>query len=76
MSKSLLEAKKQFRVDENGRVQIHTALEDVKREIAIMKKLDHRNLATLYEVIENAKTDKIYIVMQYCSGGQIIDWDE
>jgi serine/threonine protein kinase len=41
-----------------------------------MKKLDHRNLATLYEVIENAKTDKIYIVMQYCSGGQIIDWDE
>jgi serine/threonine protein kinase len=37
------------------------ALEDVKREIAIMKKLNHPNVIKLHEVIENPEIDKLYM---------------
>ena len=37
------------------------ALDDVKREIAIMKKLNHENVIKLYEVIENPQNDKFYL---------------
>ena len=38
-----------------------SALDDVKKEIAIMKKLNHENVVKLYEVIENPLNDKIYL---------------
>jgi len=37
------------------------ALDSVKREIAIMKKLIHPNVIQLYEVIENPDNDKLYM---------------
>ena len=37
------------------------ALDNLKREIAIMKKLSHENVVWLYEIIENPNTDKIYM---------------
>lgn len=37
------------------------AYDSVKREIAIMKKLDHINVIKLYEVIENPDNDKLYM---------------
>lgn len=37
------------------------ALDNVKREIAIMKKLKHQNVIRLYEVIENPDNDKLYM---------------
>ena len=37
------------------------ALDSVKNEIAIMKKLSHTNVIKLYEVIENSNNDKIYM---------------
>jgi len=37
------------------------AYDSVKREIAIMKKLDHPNVIKLYEVIENPDNDKLYM---------------
>jgi len=37
------------------------AYDSVKREIAIMKKLDHANVIKLYEVIENPDNDKLYM---------------
>ena len=43
---------------------MRTALEDVKREIAIMKKMNHKNVANLYEVIENPEKEKIYLIME------------
>ncbi|XP_014510427.1 CBL-interacting serine/threonine-protein kinase 21 [Vigna radiata var. radiata] len=43
----------------------------VKREIRTMKLLHHPNIVSIHEVI-GTKT-KIYIVMEYVSGGQLLD---
>ncbi|KAF5380408.1 hypothetical protein D9615_004496 [Tricholomella constricta] len=43
----------------------------IRREIAVMKKCRHANIARLYEVIDDPKQDKIYLAMEYLSGGQV-----
>lgn len=63
-----------------GSLDIRNALQDVIREIAIMKKLRHTNVVRLHEVIDDDETDKlymskVYIVIDYCSNGPILDWD-
>ena len=37
------------------------ALQDVKREIAILKKLDHKNIVRLFEVIDDEENDKLFL---------------
>ncbi|KAK7200694.1 Protein kinase domain/Protein tyrosine kinase [Novymonas esmeraldas] len=41
------------------------------REVDIMKKLRHRNIVSLYEVIDDPNADKLYLVMQYVEKGVI-----
>ncbi len=49
-----------------------------------MKKLHHKNLVRLHEVIDDDENDKLYlskitsindIVMDYCERGEILKWD-
>jgi [calcium/calmodulin-dependent protein kinase] kinase len=47
----------------------------VQREIAVMKKLTHTNVLRLYEVIDDEEEDKLYMIMDYCNNGPILDWD-
>ena len=44
------------------------------KEIAIMKKLAHPNVITLYEVIEDDESDKLYMVMDLAENGEITRW--
>jgi [calcium/calmodulin-dependent protein kinase] kinase len=47
---------------------VKNALQDVQREIAVMKKIKHPNVIRLLEVIENPNTDKIYMGISFvCS---------
>eukprot|EP01062_Namystynia_karyoxenos_P029226 TRINITY_DN219_c0_g2_i1.p1 TRINITY_DN219_c0_g2~~TRINITY_DN219_c0_g2_i1.p1 ORF type:complete len:1501 (+),score=273.00 TRINITY_DN219_c0_g2_i1:124-4626(+) len=48
-----------------------TALQRVQQEVAIMKKLRHRNLVSLHEVIDDPEHDKLILVMDYMPGGPV-----
>lgn len=52
--------------------QNRTAMNDVMQEIAIMKKLDHKNVVRLYEVLDDPSVDKLYIIMEYVKNGSLI----
>ena len=52
-----------------------TALDDVYKEIEIMKKLDHPNIIKLYEIIDDPCSDKLYLVMPVADYGESIEWD-
>lgn len=43
----------------------------VKREIAIMKKCNHKHIVQLREVLDDTNTHKIYLVLEYLEKGEI-----
>ncbi len=84
----MLKKQKEYnRSEGNGIVQVKDAFQDVQREIAIMKELDHICLIRLHEVIDEANGDKLcmskktyklihlLIVIDYAKFGQIMNWD-
>lgn len=48
----------------------------IKREIAIMKKLHHPHVVKLIEVLDDLKSRKIYLVLEYCSKGEVKWYDD
>ena len=40
-------------------------LDAVKKEIAILKKCDHKNVLKLYEVIDDPDQDKLYLSLKF-----------
>ncbi|CUG86721.1 protein kinase, putative [Bodo saltans] len=48
-----------------------SALRRIETEIEIMKKLKHKNVVQLYEVIDDPSSQKMYLVMQYIAQGPI-----
>lgn len=50
-----------------------SALDDVRREIALMKKFNHPNLTRLYEVIDDPNNHIMFLVLEFISGGQLMD---
>ena len=71
-------------------MKIDNAFEQVKREIAVLKKCNHKNVLKLYEVIDDPSQEKLYLscqphifskliileVLEYAENGEIISWDE
>ena len=53
----------------------NSALQAVLREIALMKKFHHQNVLNLFEVIDDEDAEKIYMVMDYCEKGPIMEWE-
>ena len=54
-------------------------LQNVRTEIAIMKKLEHPNVVQLYEVIDDEEGDKLYMgiserLTKECSDGLWVVW--
>jgi serine/threonine protein kinase len=47
-------------------------LSSIKKEIAILKKIKHKYIASLYEVIDDQNDNKIYLVIDYINNGPIL----
>ncbi|KAG5503516.1 hypothetical protein JKF63_05656 [Porcisia hertigi] len=48
-----------------------TSEDDLLREIAVMKFIDHPNVVKLKEVIEDVDSQKVYVIMEYCEKGPV-----
>ncbi|KAJ3207563.1 hypothetical protein HDU67_007378 [Dinochytrium kinnereticum] len=55
----------------DGEDVVNPQLEKIKREIAILKKLDHPHVVKLREVIDDPQAEKIYLVLEYLAGRDI-----
>eukprot|EP01062_Namystynia_karyoxenos_P060436 TRINITY_DN5201_c0_g1_i3.p1 TRINITY_DN5201_c0_g1~~TRINITY_DN5201_c0_g1_i3.p1 ORF type:complete len:1118 (+),score=372.55 TRINITY_DN5201_c0_g1_i3:147-3500(+) len=48
-----------------------TGLDDALREIAIMKRLEHPNVVTLHEVIDDPECNKLYLILDFVERGPV-----
>ena len=53
-----------------------SALLYARQEVAILKKLRHRNIVSLYEVIDDEESNKMYMVLEYAGGGVALHFDD
>ncbi len=76
--KSILKECKTMVRDDNhqgggaSQLQVRTALENVEREIALMKMIQHPNVVALLEVIDVVESDRLYLVIDYLPLGQVM----
>ncbi len=47
------------------------SLKAVRKEIAVLKKLNHPNIRTMHEVIDDAEQKELILVLEYCQEGPI-----
>lgn len=59
---------------ENGKLS--SQWQNVKREIAIMRRLRHPTVVRLYEVIDDPLNDKLFLVMEYAVKGSVLDGNQ
>ncbi|GAM83527.1 hypothetical protein ANO11243_015150 [Dothideomycetidae sp. 11243] len=50
----------------------NNAFDLIKSEIAVMKKLDHPNLVSLIEVLDDPHEDSLYMVLEMCKKGVVM----
>lgn len=75
-SKSILKRVRNFsRSKTKRRMTVHTALDDVEREIALMKQMRHPNLVSLLQVIDSVDSDALYVVLEFVPLGEIMTFD-
>ena len=76
-SKSILKRRRTMERDKSSqKIKIKTAMQQVEREIALMKKLNHPNLVSLYEVIDSEHSDMLYMVLEFLPGGEIMSYQD
>jgi serine/threonine protein kinase len=81
INKTLLAKKKKgYGRDTEGNMTIQYMLDDALNEIQILKKLHqnggHKNLVRLYEIINDEHKGKVYLILEHCSRGLIMDYSE
>lgn len=48
-------------------------LDALRLEINAMRRLDHPNIVKLYEIFEDRDEDQIHMVMELCTGGELVE---
>ncbi|KAK8558595.1 hypothetical protein V6N12_041896 [Hibiscus sabdariffa] len=63
---------KELRIIPKSKMTIAITVEDVRREVKILRALTrHNNLVKLYDAFEDH--DNVYIAMEFCEGGELLD---
>lgn len=44
----------------------------IRREFAIAKKLDHPNIVSLIEVLDDPTSDSLYLILEWCANGPVM----
>jgi calcium/calmodulin-dependent protein kinase kinase 2 len=55
-----------------GRGRKRNPIEDLRREVAIMRTLRHKNIVSLQEVVDDPSGNKMLLVMDYMEGGPVM----
>ncbi|KAL7424084.1 hypothetical protein Q5752_001669 [Cryptotrichosporon argae] len=48
---------------------------EIRKEIAIFKKVNHPNVVSMKEIIDDPESSKLFMILEYCEGGEI-RWKE
>jgi len=65
-----------FNKIEDGTIKINSLLEDAIKEIAILKKCNNKNIIKLYEILHDNIKEKLYLILEYCSNGNLMTYNE
>ena len=76
IDKVFLHSQKKIEVDEEGNIIMNSSFENAIKEIAILKKTNHPNIIKLYEILYSKDNKKIYLILEYCEHGDLIDYDD
>lgn len=68
--RALLESR--FTRPHTGVDEVDNSFDLIKEEIAIMKKLNHPNLVSLIEVLDDPEGDSLFMVLEMCKKGVIM----
>ncbi len=55
----------------NRKMIIQSKMANFRREVEIMKKLNHPNVIRLHEVLDDPKVNKVYMVLEYLKRGDL-----
>ncbi|ORX39912.1 kinase-like domain-containing protein [Kockovaella imperatae] len=44
---------------------------EIRKEIAIFKKVNHPNVVKMKEIIDDPESSKLFMIMEYCEGGEV-----
>jgi serine/threonine protein kinase len=72
IQKSILKQMKIMQKGSNNLLTVKTAFDDIEKEIATMKRLQHPNCVQLYDVIDSVESNTLYMVLEYVSLGEIL----
>ena len=56
----------------NKTIKNNNNISKIKKEINILRRLHHKNIIQLYEIIETE--NNLYIIMEYCEGKELFDY--
>ena len=76
IDKSFLQSQKNIEFDDEGNIIVNSSFENAIKEIAILKKTNHPNIIKLYEILYCKKNKKIYLILEYCENGDLIEYDD
>ena len=48
--------------------------EALELEITVLRNANHRNIMTLVDVVDDLRTEQVYLILEYCAGGDLSEF--